>query len=500
MATPPLDQPSERFLQAKESWHIEKLLADIGDAKKQIKANSKGLSPTEEAFMCLLLCGYGPDAIARECNRKVNGVKSDLSQGLYDYIEILVDKRPKDWRDISIWLEQRGYKIPHSSRSTIKGLHPDISNQFQALIADKTECFIGREYIFTAIANFLASHPNGYFTIIGKPGVGKSAILSRYVQQTNCVCYFNMRSQGLNRVGQFLESICKQLINRYSLPYPSLPPDATQDGNFLNQLLVESSSQLNPGEQLVIAIDALDEVELISQSDGSNILYLPTSLPVGVYFVMTQRPITLPLVVHTPQFIFDLMLYQNESLCDVKAYISNAVENLQLQTWINTQGLTGDEFIETLAQKSESNFMYLCYVLPDIERGIYQDLSIEKLPTGLQGYYENHWSRMGMTTKPLPRTKIRIIYVLAELRQPISRCLISECADEEELVVQEVLNEWKQFLHEQHIDNQSRYSVYHTSFNDFLHRKDIVQASGVTIKIINAQIANHLWEELFESE
>jgi hypothetical protein len=70
----------------------------------------------------------------------------------------------------------------------------------------------------------------------------------------------------------------------------------------------------------------------------------------------------------------------------------------------------------------------------------------------------------------------------------------------DQLAVQEVLDEWKQFLHEQLTEEGRRYSVYHASFRDFLHRKDVVQAAGVTIKDINALIANSLWVDLFGEE
>jgi WD40 repeat protein len=63
--------------------------------------------------------------------------------------------------------------------------------------------------------------------------------------------------------------------------------------------------------------------------------------------------------------------------------------------------------------------------------------------------------------------------------------------------VQEVLDDWKQFLHEQAADDGPRYSVYHFSFREFLHRIDIVQAAGVQIKDINIQISSNLWEGLF---
>jgi hypothetical protein len=140
--------------------------------------------------------------------------------------------------------------------------------------------------------------------------------------------------------------------------------------------------------------------------------------------------------------------------------------------------------------------MYLRYVLPAIESGTYQDLSLENLPEGLEQYYYQHWQNMGMTAKPLPRTKIKIVYVLAEAQKPVSRQLISEFSGEDALTVQEVLDEWQQFLREQRIDGQTGYSIYHTSFQDFLHCQDIVQAAGVTIQGINAMIADNLAQEL----
>jgi Effector-associated domain 10 len=54
-------------------------------------------------------------------------------------------------------------------------------NQFKSLIEDKTKWFVGRTYVFDAIQSFINNNPKGYFTIIGDPGQGKSAILAKYV-------------------------------------------------------------------------------------------------------------------------------------------------------------------------------------------------------------------------------------------------------------------------------------------------------------------------------
>jgi len=358
--------------------------------------------------------------------------------------------------------------------------------------------------VFQAIEEFLTSQPSGYFIIEGEPGIGKSAILAKYVQQTGCVAHFNIRSQGINRADQFLENVCTQLIARYNLPYSSLPPDAKRDGKFFSQLLVEivKAQGVAPkkGKRLVIAVDALDEVDQ-SDHSGANLLYLPTSLEKGVYLVMTQRPVTLPLTVNTPPHRFNLMQYQTQSLDDIHRYIQSEInKSSPLQAWIDERGLMVEEFVTQLANKSENNFMYLRYILPDIANGKYQDLSIESLPQGLQDYYEDHWRRMGMFDKESKRTKIKIVYVLAELREPVSRELIAEFAGEDAFTVQEVLDEWQQFLHRDKFNGETLYSIYHSSFCDFLSRKDIVQAAGVTLQEINAQIADNLMQGMFGDE
>lgn len=71
----------------------------------------------------------------------------------------------------------------------------NVSTQFQSLIADKTEGFVGREYVFDTINTFIANNSKGYFTIIGDPGQGKSAILAKYVQDTGCIVHFNLLLQ-----------------------------------------------------------------------------------------------------------------------------------------------------------------------------------------------------------------------------------------------------------------------------------------------------------------
>ena len=370
-----------------------------------------------------------------------------------------------------------------------------IPADFAALIADKTEGFLGRSFVFDAIEDFLHSQSKGYFIIEADPGVGKSTIIAEYVRRTGCTTYFNLLSEGRTRAEDFLKSVCTQLIEGYNLPYElPLHPDNTNNGNFLSKLLNEISNQLQPGEQLVIAVDALDEVDLSSQSGAANVLYLPSNLPSGVYFLLTKRADPLPLVVSAPQKIFDLMIYPNESLEDVKLFIRLRTKRPAVQAWIEQRGLTMEEFVESIASKSENNFMYLKYVLDDIEQGNYRDISLESLPQGLEKYYDQHWHRMKMNVKPLPVIKLKIIYFLTKTRKPVSCGMLAKFSGEISLTVQEILDEWGQFLRIHQTEGKPVYSIYHAAFQDFLYRKDIVQEveSLIELEGMEKQIKNNL--------
>ena len=196
-----------------------------------------------------------------------------------------------------------------------------VFSQFQSLIEDKTTDFVGRDYVFQAIDKFIDNNPKGYFTITGDPGQGKSAILAKYVQNTGCIAHFNQLLQGPNRADQFLESVCSQLVERYQLNYDSLPSNTTEDGEFLSQLLDEAAQKRN-GEAIIIAVDALDEVDENSYRDAANILYLPSHLPDGVYFILTRRrDVEVPLTSFALMDTLSLLDYQSESERDERTYI-----------------------------------------------------------------------------------------------------------------------------------------------------------------------------------
>ena len=106
----------ERFVQATNYWDLETLYTDIASAK------GKRLTPVEKLHLRGLLCGYSPAEIAERLNKNVKGVEVDLSNTLYKYVKSLVDKsdeKVENWRNITEWLEEAGYKSQPSIESEI---------------------------------------------------------------------------------------------------------------------------------------------------------------------------------------------------------------------------------------------------------------------------------------------------------------------------------------------------------------------------------------------
>ena len=396
-------------------------------------------------------------------------------------------------------LENKGIDEKLKPSDIVDNWYPvTIPTEFQTVIDDRTKLFCGRKFVFNAINQFIKDHKSGYFTILGDAGMGKSAIAAKYiVDNPGTICFFNIRAGGTNRPDEFLRLIRQQLVNRFNLQ------NAENDN--LSTLLTKSSEKLADSEKLVIVIDALDEVD---QEDNGNLLNLPMYLPDNVYLILTRRPYNsdekrLTLSPNTKYVELDLRQYQDNSNVDIKVYISEfmALPKYQpgLDNWINKQnGLSKAQFVDTIAAKSENNFMYLDLVLKAIAdpEGFYQDEKLEQLPAGLEDYYYSHWRIMGMTKKPLPKDKSKIIYVMCALKSAVSREMIVKYSQEDAFTVQEVLKNWIQFLQNQENYQPPRYRFYHESYRDFLERQDIVQAAGVSLPQISAEVANNMGEGL----
>lgn len=407
--------------------------------------------------------------------------------------------------DLTQLLATRFSDLSRSFAGASFSLHEQIRD-YTRFIQEKTHDFVGRKFVFEAVARFTETHPRGYYFIRGDPGIGKSALAAQMTKVRGYIHHFNIRSEGINKTDIFLRNVCAQLIVVYQLDHSFLPPEATQDAGFLNRLLGEISDKLEPQEKVVIVVDALDEVDTLGLSPGTNALYLPVTLPNGIYMIVTTRKIPLDLRIDCEQDTLDIEHDSAGNIADIHEYAERTVSRPGIQAYMAAQGIDSVLFIDHLVEKSEGNFMYLHYVLPEIEHGYYRDLSLDALPAGLQNYYEDHWRRMrGQDEGLWFKYKLPVVMALTVVKEPVSIDLIADFSNVQERArIREVLHEWEQFLHEEHIpyegDLQKRYHVYHASFHDFIAKKEEVEDEQVSRKDAHKKIADNLWSELFGDE
>lgn len=374
---------------------------------------------------------------------------------------------------------------------------------FSGLIAEKTQGFVGRRFVFEAIDEFIESRGCGYFVIRGDPGIGKSAIMAELVKRGGYVHHFNVRAEGISRSDSFLRSVCAQLIAKYGLPYEVLPTDATTDSGFFKSLLEDIALSLPNGDRLVIVVDALDEVDITSAAAGANVLYLPLVVPERVYLILSMRRVELPLRVECERATFDLDAASAANQADVAEFLHRRVAGPELSNYVTAHELNEATFVEEMLRRSEGSFIYLRHVLVEMERGKYSDVGIEHLPTGLISYYEDHWRTMrGMNEEAWFAYRLPVLVALTVAEKPVSADLIARFASVDSLArVRSVLRDWAQFLHEAHVEMDRRagtvYSIYHSSYSEFVAAKEEVADERINLQDARDSIADPLWNELF---
>ena len=457
------------------------------------KVNGSRLSDLETKVLRGAYEGKTYEVIANELHRSESHINKDVGNPL--------------WRKLSKGLGEDVSKT--SFREALKrywkkqisedqNTQPQIPDEYRMMIAELTQPFYGREGVFEVFEQFCEQNHKGYFIVVGEPGMGKSAIAAKYVKDYDAVCFFNVQAEGHNTPDLFLNQMRRQLKRHYQLQ------DVEQEN--LRNLLQQASGKLQSGKRLVVVVDALDEVA--RQNPTENLLYLPKTLPNGVYFLLTRRPYSLEtnqLIVLPGTSVEELDLtvqeYEDFNQRDIKKCVQGGlngelpyVDKVALEQWVKARYSNQEKFVEEFANKSEQIFIYARLVLQAIARGDYND---QQLPQGLKNYYEQQWKRIGID-EDAQKLKLIVLFILMENCRPISSQTIAEISEQEEYKVCSVLkNQLCEFLRGREFEEELCYSFFHASFLDFLRAKKELDKNRKELQYVHRRFVEFAdsWED-----
>ena len=393
----------------------------------------------------------------------------------------------------------------------------------------RTEDFVGRDWLTVQVDAFLndPQRKSGTFLLIGDAGVGKTSFMAHLVKERGYLHLFAEQAPGQAMLQRAIQSLGSQLVTRYQIdPYKDRDTliQGTVFPDFLERLLRMAASKLTGGKKIVIVCDALDEAGTFP--DG-NVFGLPNVLPDGVYLILSQRPVNVKLPNLEPLTV-RLEAQGADNLGDMEKYLRVVAQRASVADQLRAKNYSDAFFIQTLKEKSLGVWMYLHYVIKEIEQGSRAPLELEALPTGLVGYYADFWGdwRMGRKGRGEGEKAWNALYApllttLAAAQEAITIGTLIQWAgvdaDEDE-VARLVAEEWRAFIEEKEASAETRYKPYHLSFADFIAgradgeklpseqkylvrdlAKRTVKAHQRIVKVFEAE-CNGQWEKLVERE
>ncbi|XXX81946.1 ATP-binding protein [Sorangium sp. So ce134] len=266
------------------------------------------------------------------------------------------------------------------------------------------EHFFGREDVLAAIDRHLdgAGASGRWVLVTGGPGMGKSAILSRWLDVEE--------RRGRRAPHHFLrrdvldwdrpEAVARSLSAQIEALYPAQKnPEARPESRLIELLARVSKHELAPrGERLALVVDGLDEAR--SEGVGQNPLpgFLPYALPPHVHALCASRPqyphlAWLESRGNVRRIDLDAPAWagSNEQAC--RAFWADQAPRFTPRL---DPGL-----VEEAIARGQGNLLYAVKLREWLDEQPPEQRRVERLPHGLKGFLEQIWQQL----RSLPRER-----------------------------------------------------------------------------------------------
>ena len=364
--------------------------------------------------------------------------------------------------------------------------------------------FVGRieelnstqELICNAIENNVAS----FISIMGKPGIGKSAFLTQLQQRLeedillknkfNSYIFYAQKDK-MGGAAEEEKYLWKKLSNYFDKYGTSIKQDSNELFNLRDNLekLFKAYEEKQENKPLLLMIDGLDEFAKPSVIVES----IPLNISTKIHFIYSSRPyqnikdsLTTILTANEQLSILkaEQTLKEGYSLELNKLYIEEVEELLSrvLSKDISRESDEYKEIVDTIVIQSESLPLYIYYITQELkEKNIKENQNIaeeiiewsKQLPPKLSNFYSQQFKAI----TPLARS---ILFLLLLSKSSVSKedfyTLLKSIKPQEFMTVNEGIIDEVSFI-EKHfntievfliIDSNKRYTFYHHSVKEQL--------------------------------
>lgn len=368
------------------------------------------------------------------------------------------------------------------------------------LVHDAARGFVGRFTEEERILKFFQEHDSGHVIIEGDPGIGKSALISQIILDLTRDHEAESRSESiaaqcrdLKQTGlavashvctrripestsspQIIASLAGQLVKQYG------PPATVPQERSLRALLDTARiAKLHFHGKAILIIDGIDEIlsgrSPQEQREILNSLPVDGLLPAGVFSLISSRRGFLD---PDPQNTFQLDL-TGLTIEDIRQMLSEVAGRVAIE----------EKHVQAVQQVSQNNALYVRMLVNDLKLGKLALNEIDRLPQGLEGYFEDFIKRLSVDPS---WTALRdCLLLLAVARGYLSVNQVCAITDLTWAEVEEALEDKLQQVLVPVSDEVRDYQLFHEKFREFL----LTLFSGKASADVTARLNKHFVRE-----
>ena len=387
---------------------------------------------------------------------------------------------------------------------------------FGPFLYDKRRDFCGREWLFQRIDAWRADRDRHRALLItGDPGIGKSAIVAQLVHMNpgaQVVAYHCCRADTPEtlRPGRFIRGLAGMIASQLDAYASQL------DDPQVEAALGEARCQTDPASALeegilnplhrvptpaggarYILIDALDEA--LAVRDGLSIVTLLSPsrldrLPGWLRVVATTRKEPDVLRRLSGLRAEEIRADEPHNLDDIEQFLTHRLGQPELHERLQASGVSEEEAIRRLREKSGGNFLWTEQALQSLEAGTHDFAQLEALPPGLTGLYTAFFERHFPDDASYAPAR-QVLEVVTAALEPLAPTEIAAVTGLDfEYALPPLLDRLAAYVP----DREGRRAVFHKSFSDWLTETKDPHPAGrffVSPRRGHTHLADWCWAE-----